>query len=71
VIRKNPTPESSNVVAYVTPTSADGKEQPVVAYTMQFTSYINGRKIRKLLDTDTTEPQECKLISLPPPLPQS
>jgi len=66
VIRKNPTPESSNVIAYVTPTSPDGEKQPMVAYTMSFTSFINGRKIRRLLDNDTTDPQECTslLISI-------
>lgn len=62
MIRKNPTPESNNVIAYVTPTSPEkGKGDQVQAFTMSFTSYINGRRIRRLLDNDTTNPQECTL----------
>ena len=53
------------MIAYVTPTSPDGEKQPITAYTMSLTSYINGRKIRRLLDNDTTDPQEC--TSFPPP----
>ena len=64
MIRKNPTPESNNVIAYVTPTSPEkGKGDQVQAFTMSFTSYVNGRKIRRLLDNDTTNPQECTLSS--------
>jgi hypothetical protein len=60
VIRKSPIPESSSVIAYVTPTSPEkGKGDQVQAFTMSFTSFINGRKIRRLLDNDTTQPQEC------------
>lgn len=46
------------VTAYVTPTGEG--EQPVQAFNLSLTSYINGHRISRLLDIDTTEPQKCE-----------
>lgn len=46
------------VTAFVTPTGEG--EQPVQAINLHLTSYMNGRRIQRLLDFDTTEPQKCE-----------
>lgn len=70
-IRQSGTPESPMVTAYVTPTGEG--EQPVQAINLHLTSYMNGRRIQRLLDFDTTEPQKCgsSLLSRLLPAPES
>lgn len=57
VLRRTPTPDSKVVTAYVTPTGEG--DQPIQAIQMDLTSYINGRRINRLLDNEKPDPQDC------------
>lgn len=46
-----------NVTAYVTPVG-EGKK-PVQAIHMSMSSYMNGHRISRLLDSEPVEPQAC------------
>lgn len=62
-IRRSGTPDSPMVIAFVTPTGEG--EQPVQAINLHLTSYMNGQRIHRLLDFETTEPQKCESILYP------
>lgn len=54
---RSPT-RSRTVVAYVTPVGEDQK--PVQAIHMSLSSFMNGRRISRLLEFETAEPQTCE-----------
>lgn len=62
-IRRSGTPDSPMVTAFVTPTGEG--EQPVQAINLHLTSYMNGQRIHRLLDFETTQPQNCEYIQHP------